>query len=116
VAGGAVKAFGVSTGDPAAQLPGVASLVREYGPKLEVLFWHMMLAPAGTPRPIVNALNAALQDAVEDPEIAAAWAKSSVSAYPKAQRTPEAASDYLRKEIEHWSEVVRVNNIDAPKD
>src|SRR6185503_8376315 len=83
VSAGAVRAFGITTGEPPAQLPGVASLVKEYGPKLEVLFWHMMLAPAGTPRPIVNALNVALQDALEDPEILGGWAKGGVAPYPK---------------------------------
>ena len=114
VAAGEIKAFGITSREPSALMPQVPSFVQSYGPKLEILFWHIMLAPASTPAPIVNALNAALQDAVEDPTIFAAWAKTGVSPYPKEQRTPAGAAAYLKKEIAHWGQVVRDNNIEAP--
>jgi hypothetical protein len=34
--------------------------------------------------------------------------------YPAEQRKPEGAAAYLHREIEHWSEVVRDNHIEAP--
>ena len=114
VAAGEIKAFGITSREPSALMPQVPSFVQSYGPKLEILFWHIMLAPASTPAPIVNALNAALQDAVEDPTILAAWAKTGVSPYPKEQRTPAGAAAYMKKEIAHWGQVVRDNNIEAP--
>ena len=109
-----IKAFGITSKDTLRMFPGVASFVQAYGPKLEILFWHIMLAPAGTPQPIVITLNAALQEAMEDPAILAAWANSGVSPYPKEQRTPAGAAAYLKKEIAHWGEVVRDNKIQPP--
>jgi tripartite-type tricarboxylate transporter receptor subunit TctC len=114
VASGAVKAFGITSKDTSPQFPGVASFVKEYGPKLEILFWHIMLAPAGTPQPIIATVNSGLQEALEDPAILSAWAASGMAPYPKEQRTPEGAAAYLKKEIAHWGQVVRDNKIEAP--
>jgi tripartite-type tricarboxylate transporter receptor subunit TctC len=113
-ASGAVKIFGITSKDTSPQFPGVASFVQSYGPKLDIAFWHIMLAPAHTPRPIVDALNGAMQDALNDPEILKIWAASGMAPYPAAQRTPEGAAAYLKKEIAHWGEVVRENHIEAP--
>ena len=114
VTSGEVKGFGITSAQPSALMPQVPSFPQTYGPKLEILFWHVMLAPAGTPQPIVDALNAALQEAVQDPAIVSAWAKTGVSAYPKEQQTPAGAAAYLKKEIAHWGQVVRDNKIEAP--
>ncbi len=114
ITGGQLKGFGVTQKDTSPLLPGVASFVQTYGPKLEIQFWHIMLAPTGTPRPIVDALNAAVQEAIDDPAIREAWAKTGVGAYPKEQRTPEGAAAYLKGQIAHWGQVVRDNKIEAP--
>ena len=114
ITGGELKGYGITSKGTSPLLPGVASFVQAYGPKLEILFWHIMLAPAGTPAPIVNALSAAVQEAVQDPQILAAWEKTGVSVYPKEQQSPVAAAAYLKKEIAHWGQVIRDNKIEAP--
>jgi tripartite-type tricarboxylate transporter receptor subunit TctC len=113
-ASGAVKVFGITSKDTSPQFPGVPSFVQAYGDKLEIAFWHIFLAPAATPRPIIDTLNAAVQEAIADPEILKVWATSGMAPYPPAQRTPEGAAAYLKKEIGHWGEVVRANHIEAP--
>jgi tripartite-type tricarboxylate transporter receptor subunit TctC len=112
-ASGEVKVFGI-TKDASPQFPGVPSFVAAYGPKLNIDFWQIMLAPAGTPKPIVDALDSALQEAMDDPEILKIWAMSGMAPYPKAQRTPAGATAYLKSEIERWGQVVRDNKIEAP--
>ena len=114
ITSGQVKGFGITAKEPSKLLPGVPSFVQAHGPKLEILFWHIMLAPAGTPQPTVDALNAALQEAVADPVILEAWAKTGVSAFPKEQQTPAGAAAYLKGQIAHWGQVVRDNKIEAP--
>ena len=113
-ASGAVKVFGITSKETSPQFPGVPSFVQAYGDKLEISFWHIMLAPAATPKPIITALNGALQEAMADPEILKIWANSGMAPYPPAQRTPEGAAAYLKQQIAHWGEVVRANNIEAP--
>jgi tripartite-type tricarboxylate transporter receptor subunit TctC len=113
-ASGEVKVFGITSKDTSPQFPGVPSLVAAYGPKLAIDFWQIMLAPAGTPKPIVDAIDGALQEAMDDPEILKVWALSSMAPYPKAQRTPAGATAYVKSEIERWGQVVRDNKIEAP--
>jgi len=113
-ASGEVKVFGITSQDTSPQFPGIPSFVATYGPKLNIDFWQIMLAPAGLPKPIADALDGALQDALQDPEILKVWAMSGMAPYPKAQRTPAGAAAYLKSEIERWGQVVRDNKIEAP--
>jgi tripartite-type tricarboxylate transporter receptor subunit TctC len=113
-ASGEVKVFGITSKDTSPQFPGVPSFVATYGPKLAIDFWQILLAPAGTPKPIVDALDGALQEAMDDPEILKVWAASGMAPYPKAQRTPAGATAYLKSEIDRWGQVVRDNKIEAP--
>ncbi|MBN8937055.1 MAG: tripartite tricarboxylate transporter substrate binding protein [Rhizobiales bacterium] len=110
---GDIKVFGITSKEPSPLFPGVESFVKAYGPKLDIAFWQMMLAPAGTPKPIITALDTALQEALADPEILKVWAASGMSPYPKAQRTPEGAAAYLKSEIKRWGDVIRDNHIEA---
>jgi tripartite-type tricarboxylate transporter receptor subunit TctC len=114
VASGELKAFGITSKEPSAQFPGVPSFVQTYGPKLNIDFWQIMVAPANTPKPIVDALDAALQEGLADPETLKAWAISGMVAYPKSEQTPAGAAAYLKSEIERWGQVVRDNHIEAP--
>ena len=68
--------------------------------KLNVDFWHMLLAPAGTPRPIVDKLNAALRTALADPKLQKTYADGGIDEYPADQETPEAAAA-LAQERDH---------------
>ena len=113
-ASGEVKVFGITSKDTSPQFPGVPSFAATYGPKLAIDFWQIMLAPAGTPKPIVDAIDRALQEALDDPEILKVWAQSGMAPYPKMQRTPAGATAYLKSEIDRWGQVVRDNKIEAP--
>ncbi len=111
VTAGQMKAYGITAKAKSARFPNVASMVQELGPNLEISYWHAMLAPAGTPKPIVDKLNAVLLGVMDDPAIVKAWADTGVAPYPKHQRSPDAAQALLRSEIARWGEVVRANNI-----
>jgi putative tricarboxylic transport membrane protein len=114
VASGEMKAYGVTAKEPSPQFPAAASFVQELGPKLEILYWHALFTPAGTPEAIIEKLNSALQEIIADPAILKLWAESGVAPYPKDQRSPAAARAMLRTEIARWGQVVRDNNIQAP--
>ncbi|MBV8837548.1 MAG: hypothetical protein JO000_13485, partial [Alphaproteobacteria bacterium] len=113
VAAGQVKAYGITARERSRQFPGAASLSEELGPKLEILYWHALFAPAGTPQAIIEKLNATLQDIMTDPALLKSWADTGVAPYPKESRTPAAARALLKSEIERWGQVVRDNNIQA---
>lgn len=81
--------------------------------KLNIDFWHMLLTPAGTPRPSVDKLNAALRAALADPDTQKLFAKGGMDEYPADEETPEAASALLKREIALWGDVIRENHIAA---
>jgi tripartite-type tricarboxylate transporter receptor subunit TctC len=93
------------------QLPEVPTFGELGYTKLNVDFWHMLLAPAGTPRPIIDKLNAALRVALADPKLQKTYAEGGIAEYPADQETPEAAGALLKSEITLWGQVIRENHI-----
>jgi tripartite-type tricarboxylate transporter receptor subunit TctC len=108
---GKIKAYGITAKEPYAQFPGVASFVDQYGPKLEIQYWHALFAPAATPKAVVEKLNGALQALLDDPATVKSWTASGVLPYAKDERSPQAAEALFRSEIARWGEVVRENHI-----
>jgi len=111
VANGQMKAFGITSKTASPQFPHVASFVDALGPKLEILYWHALFVPAGTPKPIVDKLSAVLLGIMDDPAVVKAWAETGVAPFGKDQRSPQAAQALMQSEIARWSQVVRDNNI-----
>jgi tripartite-type tricarboxylate transporter receptor subunit TctC len=107
-----IKIYGTTSKEPTQQLPEVPSFAKEFGPKLEISFWHALFAPAGTPRPVIEKLNATLQELAGDPEIIKTWAATGVEVYPKELRSPEAGEKILVSEVERWRTVIRENHIE----
>jgi tripartite-type tricarboxylate transporter receptor subunit TctC len=112
---GKLKAYGFTTREKSQQLPNADSFAKMFGPKLEIFYWQALFAPSGTPDPVVNKLNAALQDVVADPEILKIWAGEGVAAFPKEERSTEAGRAIMKGEIARWGQVIRDNNIHLEK-
>jgi tripartite-type tricarboxylate transporter receptor subunit TctC len=111
VATGALKAYGVTSKEKLPEFPTADSFPSLFGPKLDVLYWQAMFAPAGTPESIIDTLNKALQHAVSDPALVKIWTAEDVSVFPSDQRSAAAANALLHSEIARWGQVIRDNNI-----
>ncbi len=111
VKSGKLKAYAVIGTKRFAGLPQLKTMEELGYKKLDINFWHMLLAPAGTPRPIIDKLNAALRAALADPKVRKLYADGGMDEYPADQETPEAAAALLKAEIKRWGEVVRANHI-----
>ncbi len=81
--------------------------------KLDIDFWHMLLAPVGTPRPIVDKLNGALRIALADARVQKLFADGGMDFYPAGEETPEAAAALLKSEIKLWGDVITANHISS---
>jgi len=112
---GQLRAYGITAKEAYEQFPGTASFVEQYGPKLEIQYWHALFAPVATPKPAMEKLNGALQALLDDPAVVRGWTATGVLPYAKEQRSPEAAQAYFRSEIGRWGEVIRENGIRAPE-
>src|SRR5580704_1390823 len=111
VAAKKLKAFGITSKQKLSGFPNVESFVDVLGPKLDVMYWQALFAPARTPDAVIKTLNNAAQQAVADPAIVRNWAAQDVTAFPPDQRTPAAAEAFLKSEIARWGQVIRDNNI-----
>jgi tripartite-type tricarboxylate transporter receptor subunit TctC len=101
---GRLRALAVTTSKRIPQLPDVPTLQEAGVPGYEASVWLALLAPAGTPRDIVNKLNAEIGKAMSHPETRDALYKAGVEVSPS---TPEAMTDYMAQELVRWGKVVK---------
>jgi tripartite-type tricarboxylate transporter receptor subunit TctC len=106
-----LKTYALISRKPFSGLPQLKTMGQLGYKKLEVDFWHMLLAPVGTPRPIVDKLNAALRAGLADSRLRKTFAEGGMDLYPSEEETPEASSALLDREIKLWGDVIRANQI-----
>ncbi len=94
-------------------MPDVPTLSELGYKKLDIDFWHMLVAPAATPKPIIEKLNAALRTTLADATVQKSFADGGMFPYPPEELTPEAAHTLLKDEIKLWHDVINANQITA---
>jgi tripartite-type tricarboxylate transporter receptor subunit TctC len=113
VKAGKLKAYAIIGRTRFAGLPDLPTMGEVGYKKLDLDFWHMLFAPAGTPRPVVDRLNAALRHAFADAKVQKTFADGGMDLFPPEQQTPEAAGALLKSELKLWGDVIRASNISA---
>lgn len=107
IKGGKVKAYGVTSNARIAALPDLPTL-QESGLKgFSVGVWHGVWAPKGTPKPVLDKLNAALQAALKDEGVKAKFADLGTVPEPLNRQTPEALRAQVVSEIAKWGPVIK---------
>ena len=107
VKAGKVRAIAVTSKNRSSLLPDVPTLA-ETLPGYEAGSWYGILVPAGTPREVVNTLNAAMLKSLATPEVAD---RLNALASPPSGGTPEAFGALIRAEVEKWAKVIRAGNV-----
>jgi tripartite-type tricarboxylate transporter receptor subunit TctC len=102
---GRVRALGVSSPDRSKQFPNIPAIA-EFVPGYDFVGWVGCFVPAGTPRPIVDALNAALKKALEDPDISS---KLLAQTLDPLYSTPEQFAARLQSDYKKYAEVVKIS-------
>jgi tripartite-type tricarboxylate transporter receptor subunit TctC len=108
---GKLKAYALIGRKPFAGLPQLKTMGQLGYAHADIDFWHMLLAPARTPRPIIDKLNNALRVALADAKLRKTYTDGGMDLYPQDEETPEAASALLKREIKLWGDVIRANHI-----
>lgn len=104
VPAGRLRALAVTTAKRIPQLPDVPTLQEAGVPGYEASVWLALLAPAGTPRDIVNRLNAEVAKLMESADTRKALYEAGVEV---SLSTPDALGEYMVKEMERWGKVVK---------
>jgi tripartite-type tricarboxylate transporter receptor subunit TctC len=107
VLAGQVRALGVTGKTRSKALPDVPT-VSETVPGYEHTGWFGIMAPAGTPKPIVDRLNAEVRAIIAKPEVQAYWEKQDTQTM---SMTPEESEAFIKADIEKWTKVVKAANI-----
>ena len=108
VEGGQVRALGTTGKARSKLLPNVPTISEAGVPGYEATIWLGIMAPAGTPKPIVDKLNAEINKVLSKPEVKEAWAKQ--GAEPLVM-TPAEFDTYLRGDIDKWAKVIQTAGI-----
>jgi tripartite-type tricarboxylate transporter receptor subunit TctC len=102
-----VKFYGVTTRTRIAALPDAPTLDEQGLKDFEVVVWHGVYAPKGTPREALERVNQALRAALRDPMVAGRFAELGAQIVPEDKQTPAGLRDWLKSEIDKWGPVIR---------
>jgi tripartite-type tricarboxylate transporter receptor subunit TctC len=101
---GKLHALGAGMLKRLAALPDLPTLDEQGLKGYECYTWNAILAPAGTPKPIVDKLNDAINKALADPAVSSALEKAGINPTPGS--TPESTSDFIKAELKKWAPII----------
>jgi tripartite-type tricarboxylate transporter receptor subunit TctC len=104
---GKIKVYGVTTKTRVPSMRDVPTLHEAGLPNFEVAVWHGLYAPKGTPKPVVDSLARALQQALKDPMVKTRFGELGTEPVPESRATPEALRTFLKSEIDKWSPIIK---------
>jgi len=110
IASGKLHALGVTTPTRSVILPDVPTIAESGLPGFEDDTFNAILAPAGTPAPILAKLNTAIAKVLKRPELAKQLAAQGIEV--KSSATPQAFGDYLKASAAKYQAIAK----DAPKE
>lgn len=107
ITAGKIKLLGVTSDEPSPQAPGV-DVVQKSVPGFVLHSWFALLAKAGTPEPVIQKLNKAINHVVQSEDVRKRFNSLGVVA---GGSTPQVVMDYIRQDTAHWSVIIREKNI-----
>ncbi len=108
---GQLRALGISTKERSPLAPNIPTIREQGVPNYEAYTWHMVLVRSGTPQPVVEAINRAVNAAIAVPAVQERLL--SLTMQVVRDSTPASAAAYLRSEMAVWEPVVRAAGIRA---
>jgi len=104
---GNVKFYGVTTKSRIKALPDAPTLAEQGLKDFEVLVWHGIYAPKGTPKPVIDRVNAAVKVALKDPDVTRRMAELGAEIASESKQSPEGLQTWLKAEIDRWGPVIK---------
>jgi tripartite-type tricarboxylate transporter receptor subunit TctC len=104
---GKIKVYSVTTAHRLPSLPNVPTMTEAGLPNYRMTVWHALYAPKATPKPIIERLSKALQDALKDANLIQRYSELGAEVVPQDRATPEALRTHLKSEIEKWGPIIK---------
>jgi len=105
---GKVKALGTSGKVRSPILPDVPTIAEAGIPDYNATIWIGVMAPAGTPQPIVDLLNRQINKILLRPDIKGSWQRQGANTMVMS---PHEFGAYIQSEIDRWAKLIKANNI-----
>jgi tripartite-type tricarboxylate transporter receptor subunit TctC len=106
---GLIRMLAVSSATRAREAPEVPSLAEQGFPGFHMVSWTGMMAPAGTPKDIIDRMAAEFARALKDPQFVELMQKAGVE--PAEDASPAAFAAFITKEIALWGEAVKIAGV-----
>jgi len=104
---GKLKAIGVTSAERSRVLPDVPTLAEQGLAGYDSSVFFGVVAPAGTPEPVIARLNEAFRASLADPKVKELLDSQGLEA--PASQTPEALGEFMKSEVAKWAEVVKAS-------
>jgi tripartite-type tricarboxylate transporter receptor subunit TctC len=104
VKAGKLRALAVTTSTRSSQLPELSTVAEAGVPGFDAVGWTLFLAPAGTPKPIIDRLSTELSAIAQTPDIQALIVR--LGTIPVKSPTPPELETFLATEIERWGKLI----------
>jgi len=101
---GKLRALGVTSAKRSQAAPEIPTIAEQGLPDFEAVSWFALFAPAGTPKPVVDKLQAEVKKILTTPDVSKRLAESGLEAVGS---TPDELAAYQRTEIAKWAKVVK---------
>ncbi len=107
IKGEKIKAYAVTTKTRVSSLPNLPTMHEAGMPNFEVVVWHGLYAPKGTPKPIIDKLLQALQVALKDAKVKQSFNDLGTDPVSMDRANPEALRAHLKAEIDKWAPIIK---------
>ena len=107
IKGGKVKAYAVTTKTRVPSLSNIPTTAETGLAGFEIAVWHGLYAPKGTPKPVIDKVEAALQVALKDTTVKQRFADLGTEPVSADRATPEALRAFLKSEIAKWAPIIK---------
>jgi tripartite-type tricarboxylate transporter receptor subunit TctC len=110
---GLIRAYAATTPERLTVAPDLPTASEAGLPNFEMVVWYAMYAPKGTPAAVTLKLSAALQKALQDPEVKDRLARSGAETVAPERARPEVLRAHLKSEIEKWVPIIKRAGVQA---
>ena len=107
VQSGAIRAIGAGMAERMRQMPELSTLQEQGLKGYECYTWNAILAPAGTPAPIVERLAEAITRALDEPAVIKRLQEVGID--PTPGRTPAKTADFIKAELAKWAPIIQAS-------
>jgi len=106
---GGVKPIAVTAPSRAAAIPNVPTSTEAGLPEFQTIAWTALFFPKATPKPIVERINTAVDQAMRDESVIKRMAQLGADLPPPGERTPQALGNLVRSEIDKWVPLIQAS-------